>query len=71
MTPLVVDPSGYLKPHHSVGHCQPHRTLTHIIGVLHPASLLCHGSILSRVGACEYPVRLISGSSRMRSEWRS
>ena len=21
MTPLVVDPSGYLKPHHSVGHC--------------------------------------------------
>ena len=22
MTPLVVDPSGYLKPHHSVGHCQ-------------------------------------------------
>ena len=23
MTPLVVDPSGYLKPHHSVGHC-PH-----------------------------------------------
>ena len=23
MTPLVVDPSGYLKPHHSVGHCPP------------------------------------------------
>ena len=22
MTPLVVDPSGYLKPHHSVGHCR-------------------------------------------------
>ena len=22
MTPLVVDPCGYLKPHHSVGHCQ-------------------------------------------------
>ena len=21
MTPLVVDPCGYLKPHHSVGHC--------------------------------------------------
>ena len=21
MTPLVVDPSAYLKPHHSVGHC--------------------------------------------------
>ena len=21
MAPLVVDPSGYLKPHHSVGHC--------------------------------------------------
>ena len=21
MTPLVVDPSGYLKPHHPVGHC--------------------------------------------------
>ena len=22
MTPLVVDPSAYLKPHHSVGHCR-------------------------------------------------
>ena len=22
MAPLVVDPSGYLKPHHSVGHCR-------------------------------------------------
>ena len=21
MAPLVVDPCGYLKPHHSVGHC--------------------------------------------------
>ena len=24
MAPLVVDPSGYLKPHHSVGHCPIH-----------------------------------------------
>ena len=23
MAPLVVDPCGYLKPHHSVGHCLP------------------------------------------------
>ena len=23
MTPLVVDPSSYLKPHHPVGHCPP------------------------------------------------
>ena len=22
MAPLVVDPCGYLKPHHSVGHCR-------------------------------------------------
>ena len=22
MTPLVVDPSAYLKPHHSMGHCR-------------------------------------------------
>ena len=27
MTPLVADPSGYLKPHHSVGHCQRHNRL--------------------------------------------
>ena len=33
----------------------PHRTLTELIGVLPPTSLLCHGSILSRVGACAIP----------------
>ena len=27
MAPLVVDPSGYLKPHHSVGHCHGLRIL--------------------------------------------
>ena len=29
MTPLVVDPCGYLNPHHSVGHCQPRRSFRH------------------------------------------
>ena len=34
MAPLVVDPCGYLKPHHSVGHC-PAAT---------PDSTTCHPS---------------------------
>ena len=29
MAPLVVDPSAYLKPHHSVGHC-PRGVLEHL-----------------------------------------
>ena len=32
MAPLVVDPCGYLKPHHSVGHCQ-----ISLVGELVPA----------------------------------
>lgn len=34
MAPLVVDPCGYLKPHHSVGHCLRNRERRHRPGVV-------------------------------------
>ena len=37
MTPLVVDPSGYLKPHHSVGHCHPNNPKRHPPHRSHPS----------------------------------
>ena len=36
MTPLVVDPSGYLKPHHSVGHCRRRSRALQFFAILIP-----------------------------------
>ena len=33
MAPLVVDPCGYLEPHHSVGHCRQSRLLYRRVAV--------------------------------------
>ena len=38
MTPLVVDPSGYLKPHHSVGHCRVDVLVYRICDRMHQCS---------------------------------